>query len=80
MMSHRRRAPYGFWTAVAIMLALTALMLALSGCRSDDEQDNPTITVVRESGHPCRCGDRNNGNVREPVPSPGPFVGQRKRR
>lgn len=58
MMSHRRRTPYGFWTAVALMLALTALMLVLSGCRDGDTRPPGKQDMVRESGHPCRCGGR----------------------
>lgn len=60
MMSHRRRRSWAYTTLYVVWVVVTAvaLVLALSGCRGEDTRPPGKNDVVRESGHPCRCGDR----------------------
>lgn len=60
MMNHRKRQPYLGYLSVVILVSvmLTMLMFVLSGCKGDDTRRPTETDVVRGSGHPCRCGDR----------------------
>lgn len=60
MMSHKRRPPYlGHLSMLVLVLTTVAmLMFVLSGCKTEDTRPPDERDVVRESGHLCRCDDR----------------------
>lgn len=59
MTSHRK--PRRSWipvAAVVYLLAVTALVLVLSGCKGNTTRKPDQREAVRESPHTCRCGIR----------------------